>query len=97
MSSTFKIIWTKRARRDLAGIISNIEERWTSRAVAHFAVELREVERLIVQHPFIFQQKEKDSKERRALINNSHIAMTYQVSEYRIEIVSLYDTRQNIE
>ncbi len=94
MKSTFKIIWTSRALTDLKNIITYLEENWTVKEIQNFAHLLDlQLSRLII-HPFLFPESNKYKKIRKSVLTRQ-ISIYYRVIKNEIQIISLFDNRQN--
>lgn len=94
MKSTFKIIWTSRALSDLKNIVTYLEENWTVNEIQKFARLLDlQLNRLII-HPFLFPNSNKYKKIRKSVLTRK-ISIYYRVKNHEIQIITLFDYRQN--
>lgn len=94
MKNTFKIIWTDRALSDLRSIVTYLEENWTVKEIQKFARLLDlQLNRLII-HPFLFPESNKFKKIRKSFLTRQ-ISIYYRVINSEIQIISLFDNRQN--
>ena len=94
MKNTFKIIWTSRALSDLKNIISYLEENWTLIEIQKFARLLDlQLNRLII-HPFLIPESNKYKKIRKSVLTRQ-ISIYYRVINHEIQVISLFDNRQN--
>lgn len=94
MKSTFKIIWTTRSLTDLKNIITYLEENWTVKDIQNFAHLLDlQLNRLII-HPFLIPELNKYKKIRKSVLTRQ-ISIYYRVNNNKIQIISLFDNRQN--
>jgi plasmid stabilization system protein ParE len=94
MKNTFKIIWTSKALTDLKNIVNYLEENWTVKEIQKFARLLDlQLNRLII-HPFLSPESNKYKKIRKSVLTRQ-ISIYYRVINNQIQIISLFDNRQN--
>lgn len=94
MRNTYKIIWTSRALSDLKNTIAYLEENWTSREIQKFALLLDlQLNRLKI-YPNLFPKSHRYKKIRKSVLSRQ-VSMYYRVVNQEIQIISLFDNRQN--
>lgn len=94
MRNTYKIIWTSRALSDLKNTIAYLEENWTSREIQKFALLLDlQLNRLKI-YPNLFPKSYRYKKIRKSVLTRQ-VSMYYRVVNQEIQIISLFDNRQN--
>ncbi len=94
MRNTYKIIWTSRALSDLKNTIAYLEENWTSREIQKFALLLDlQLNRLKI-YPNLFPESHRYKKIRKSVLTRQ-VSMYYRVVNQEIQIISLFDNRQN--
>ncbi len=94
MKNTYKIIWTSRALSDLKNVITYLEKNWTSREIQKFALLLDlQINRLKL-HPNLFPESHRFKNIRKSVLT-SQISIYYRVGIKEIQIISLFDNRQN--
>jgi plasmid stabilization system protein ParE len=93
MKDTYKIIWTDEALKNLKGIIIYLENRWTKKEITKFSKLLDHQLELIENNPLLFAEGE-NSKGIRKSVLSKQTTIYYQISNYEIEIISLFDNRQ---
>jgi plasmid stabilization system protein ParE len=94
MKSTFKIIWTSKALTDLKNIITYLEENWTVKEIQKFARLLDLQLNRLITHPFLFPESNKFKKIRKSVLTRQ-ISIYYRVINNEIQIITLFDNRQN--
>ena len=94
MKNTYKIIWTNRALSDLKNIIIYLEENWTAKEIQKFASLLDlQLNRLLV-HPYLFPVSNRFKKITKSVLTRQ-VSIFYHVTNREIQIISLFDNRQN--
>ena len=96
MKSTYKILWTDNALKELEETVIYLEENWTEKELQNLAIHLEKTLNLISQNPFIFQVYDSKKEVRRAVILTLN-TLYYQIKENKIEIISFFSNRQNSE
>lgn len=96
MKSGYNISWTSHALNELDAIISYLESNWTEKEIKRFARKLEQTIELISKNPAIFQASSDKADIRRAVILK-HLSLYYRTKNKRIEILSLFDNRQDPE
>ncbi len=94
MKSGYKILWTDHALSELQKIIEYLEDNWTEKELKIFARTLDHTVELISKNPDLFQTSKEKTNVRWAVIL-THNSLYYRTRENTVEILSLFDTRQN--
>lgn len=94
MKNIFKIIWTDRALSDLRNIVTYLEENWTVKEIQKFARLLDLQLNRLINHPCLFPESNKFKKIRKSVLTRQ-ISIYYRVINNEIQIISLFDNRQN--
>ena len=89
-----QLVWSPSAESDLANILEYLNEKWDEIVATHF-IDLTEesIEQISInprQFPVIFK-KEKIRK----CVLTKHNSLFYRDSKTQIEILRIYDTRQD--
>lgn len=94
MPNGYKLIWSKRASKDLAGVLAYLESKWTEREIRNFFSNLEKHLNIIKEHPVAYPKSDKWKEVRRCVLSKQ-TSLYYSVKSERIEIVTLFDNRQN--
>jgi plasmid stabilization system protein ParE len=94
LGSTYKIVWTDEALKNLADIIDYLEHRWTEKEIRKFASLLDRQLTLIQSNPELFPASPISSRLRKAVLTRQ-TTIYYRIDKDEIRMVSLYDNRQN--
>ena len=94
MRSIYKIIWSDESLQNLDSIIKYLELNWTEKEVKNFLNQLNTRIQLISKTPLIFPSTPKSSNIRRSVLSK-RISIFYRITESRVEMLSIFDTRQN--
>jgi plasmid stabilization system protein ParE len=93
MTNTYKLIWSEEALNNLKGIIDYLESKWTEREIRKFAQLLDKQLNLIHENPFLFAVSDKSHGLRKSVLTRQ-ITIYYQIINYEIRIITLFDNRQ---
>ena len=94
MKNGYKILWTDFALKELESTIEYLEENWTSREIQKFALLLDlQLNRLKI-YPNLFPESHRYKKIRKSVLTRQ-VSMYYRVVNLEIQIISLFDNRQN--
>ena len=96
MKNTYKIIWTDEALENLKSIIDYLANRWTKKEITKFSRLLDHQISLIENDPFLFAETD-NSKGIRKSVLSKQTTIYYQISNYEVNVISLFDNRQNPE
>lgn len=94
MKSTYNLLWSSEALKNLESIFLYLEQNWTQRELKKFAKLLDKQMKLIEGNPFLFEKSEKSIDIRRSVLTK-HITIYYQIKFSEIQILTLFDSRQN--
>ena len=94
MGNTYKLVWTDEALSNLENIISYLEEYWTIRELTRFSRLLENQLQLIQTIPELFPVSPTSNSLRKSVLSKQ-TTIYYKVQQGEIQIVSLFDTRQN--
>ena len=94
MKSTYKIIWTDEAFRNLENIITYLEKFWTEKEIRKFARLLDKQLILIKKNPALYPFSKKSDDIRKSVLTKQ-ITLYYRIIEREIYLISLFDSRQN--
>jgi plasmid stabilization system protein ParE len=94
MKSGYKLLWSNKALEDLQSIITYLIENWTQKEIKNFANRLDKRLGLIVNNPKLFPRCAKRKSIRRSVLTKQTM-IYYEVNGRAINIVTLFDSRQN--
>jgi plasmid stabilization system protein ParE len=94
MSDIYKIIWSDESLNNLDSIITYLETNWTKKEIQKFIRLLDKRIEIISKHPLLFPASPKSNNVRKSVLTKQ-TTIFYRVSTDRIEILSIFDTRQN--
>lgn len=89
-----QIIWSPAAEKDAEQILDFINTRWSKRVAAKFLNKLDDNIRLISETPKLFPIIEDNLGVRKCVITKQN-SLFYRISNEAIEIIRIFDTRQN--
>ncbi len=96
MKSGYKLFWSESAILDLENILGYLLNIWSESVAANFSKKLENRLELLKYSPNIFPLVDKRNTVRKSVLTK-HIVIYYEVSGERINILTLFDTRQNPE
>ena len=94
MKNGYKLLWSDRALADLQNIINYLTENWTPKEIQNFARRLDKRLNLIAINPGLFPKTTKRKNVRRSVLTKQTV-IYYEAKENIINIVTLFDPRQN--
>lgn len=94
MTNTYKIFWSDESLKNLDSIINYLEHNWTEKEIKKFLNHLHKRIQLISKNPLIFPSTQKSRNIRKSVLNKQ-TSIIYRFSDNRIEILSIFDNRQN--
>lgn len=94
MRSGYKLLWSDRAVLDLQNIIAYLNYKWTNKEVKNFIGRLDKRLDLIAINPKLFPKTGKRKDVRRSVLTR-HITLYYKTTDNLIQVISLFDSRQN--
>ncbi|MGV8992464.1 MAG: type II toxin-antitoxin system RelE/ParE family toxin [Flavobacterium sp.] len=86
--------WSSQADNDFAKILEYLENRWNNNVCSKFINKVDFCLELIQRNPLQFPLINPDLQIRRCVVTK-HNTLYYRETEFRIEVLRLYDTRQN--
>jgi plasmid stabilization system protein ParE len=94
MKSTYKIIWTDEAFKNLENIIAYLEKFWTEKEIRKFARLLDKQLILIKENPALYPFSKKSNNIRKSVLTKQ-ITLYYRTIETEIYLIALFDSRQD--
>ena len=94
MKSGYKLFWSDKALADLQNIIDYLTENRTHKEIQNFAKRLNKRLDLIVINPGLFPSTTRRKNMRRSVLTKQTV-IYYEIVEHIINIVTLFDPRQN--
>lgn len=94
MQTSYQIIWTDEALRNLQSILNYLAGKWSSREVDQFLEKLEEREKILSQQPRAFPLSKKGGGNRRSVLTRQ-ITIYYKFEDNVVKIRSVFDTRQD--
>jgi len=94
MKNGYKIAWTRKALTDLDNIILYLETNWAEKEVSNFFRKLDKRIDLIAQRPLLYPQTTTRKNVHRSVLI-SQLTIYYRVNKNTVEILTLFDNRQN--
>ncbi len=89
-----QIIWAPSAEADLKGVLFYLQNRWSEQVIAKFISKVEDAIELIVTKPKTFPFINKELQLRKCVITK-HNTLFYRELHHKIEIVRLFDSRQD--
>ena len=96
MKSTYKIIWTDEAYKNLQHIVNYLEKFWTSREIRKFAKLLDKQLILIRKNPSLYPFSNKSKQIRKSVLTRQ-ITLYYKVIDKEVYLITLFDSRQSAD
>jgi plasmid stabilization system protein ParE len=96
MKSTYRIVWSDEALKNLQEIIDYLEFRWTDKEIRNFSKLLDHNIKLILSNPYLFPDSE-DFPQYHKVVLSSQTSIYYEIVRDEIHLITLFDTRQNPE
>ncbi len=93
---TYEISWSPLATEQYLSILYYLTTEWSSKIADSFVLSTQEKILTLQSHPFIGAASEKD-KNIRSISLSKHNRLYYQITETIIEMLAIFDTRQNPE
>lgn len=91
-----RIIWSPSSKNDLENITDYLFENWSAKTAIQFISLVDHLVDLISENPKQFPQINPKLKVRKCVITK-HNSIFYRVSAKQIDILRIFDTRQNPE
>ncbi|MBE9511891.1 MAG: type II toxin-antitoxin system RelE/ParE family toxin [Bacteroidetes bacterium] len=96
MASNFKIFWTEEAIINLEDILDYLSYKWTKKEIDNFKLRLSKQIALIQKTPKLFPLSDYNPRLRKAVLSK-HTTIFYEVKDYVIYLVYLFNNKQNID
>ncbi len=94
MENTYKIVWSDEALSNLKNILSYLEDNWTPKEIKKFAIILDRQLVRIQNNPRLFPESTIYVNIRKSVLTKQ-VSIYYRIKEYDVELISLFDNRQN--
>ena len=88
------IIWSPLAVNDLENLLDYLHQSWNEQVVLRFITEIETLLSNISKHPKQFPLVNKKRKVRKCVVSK-HNTLFYRESKNGIELLRIFDTRQN--
>ena len=89
-----EIIWSPLSLADMKGIVDYLSLNWPADVINHFIDEVDSIVKQLSSHPKTFPIIHSKLKIRKCVISK-HNSIYYREHRKRIEILRIYDNRQN--
>jgi plasmid stabilization system protein ParE len=89
-----RIVWNKRAEKDLDQIVEYLRVEWGDKVTRDYLQRIRDLTNLLSQYPEIGTVK-VDNKDIRAFLPTKHATLIYKVDPDKITILNIFDNRQD--
>jgi plasmid stabilization system protein ParE len=90
-----KIEWSPRATKEYLNLIDYLLSEWGERTEKKFSERLKNILSYILENPEMYPATTKRNNIRRCIISKQ-TSLYYRIKRDEIELVTLFDTRQNI-
>jgi len=94
MKSTYKIIWSDEAYKNLQHIVDYLEKFWTSREIIKFARLLEKQLILIKRNPALYPYSNKSRNIHKCVLTKQ-TTIYYKIKDAEVHLVTLFDSRQS--
>jgi len=88
------IEWSARSREDYLKLLDYLAEKWGIKTINKLNNRLQEILKLISERPDMYPSSGKKKHVRRCVINKQ-ISLYYQINKDKIELITIFDNRQN--
>jgi plasmid stabilization system protein ParE len=95
MAYNYKLYWSDEAIRNLDLTLDYLEKEWTQKEINKFKIKLSKQLNLIIQNPRLFPKSAINPRLRRAVLSKQ-TTIFYELSGQQINLVYLFNNRQNI-
>jgi plasmid stabilization system protein ParE len=89
-----KITWSPLSVNDFEIVLEYLHENWNEQVVMKYITEIESLLSNISKQPNLFPLVNKKLKVRKCVITK-HNTLYYRIKENNIEIIRIFDTRQN--
>lgn len=94
MKNGYKVVWTNRALANLDNIIQYLTDYWTEKEISEFFRKLDNRINIISRRPLLYPLTNNRKNVRRSVLI-SQVTIYYRINKQTIEILTLFDNRQN--
>ena len=95
MKSTYNVLWTENALKELSNTVYYLEENFTLKELNKLAIAIEKIISIISTNPKTFSKIDKKNNIRKVIILKYN-TMFYRVKNNNIEILSFFSNRQDI-
>ncbi len=92
----YNVVWSDEADKNVASILTYLENNWGNKTANDFYAELLKRVDLISRQPTAFKESETVKNCRRSVLNNQ-ITIFYKFDGQQVEVLFLFDNRQDPE
>ncbi len=96
MKNGYKLVWTNKALSDLDAIILYLETNWSEKELRKFFCKLETRINLIAQRPQLYSLSQSRKNLRRSVLI-PQVTIYYRIIKDAVEVLRLFDNRQNPE
>ena len=89
-----QVVWSPASEQDIDKILEYISSNWNSRLAKLFINKVEDCIHLITENPEIFPYINQSLRIRKCVITKQN-SLFYRVTHDNIEIIRVFDTRQN--
>lgn len=91
---TKQIVWSPLSEKDISGILNYLSTNWDQKVARNFIILTKDVLQQIASNPKQFPLINKREGVRKCVLTK-HNTLFYKESISQVEILRIYDTRQN--
>lgn len=91
MKSGFKIIWTDRARLELAQTLDYLENKWTEKEMKALAQSVENTVLLMQSNPLLFSRTNRKDVYRAIVMRKNSMIFLFNQSEKEVIILSFFN------
>jgi plasmid stabilization system protein ParE len=92
----YKLFWSNEAVNNLESILDYLQKQWSQKDVNNFKIQLKKQLDLILKFPKLFPKSDYNPRLRKAVLSKQ-TTIFYEISGRRINLVYLFNNRQNIQ
>jgi plasmid stabilization system protein ParE len=92
----YKEKWSPRASSDYRNILSYILSKWSEKEALEYIQRIEQIISLIRKMPEMYKASRKGKNIRQCVVN-SQTSLYYRIHKDTIEIITIFDNRQNPE
>ena len=91
---TKQIVWSPSSEKDIVGILDYLTSHWDKKVANHFIALTQNILSQLAINPKQFPIINKNERVRKCVLTK-HNTLFYRENQTQIEILRIYDTRQN--